>query len=145
MTPESRLADYQEEAETLATDLVDAIPADLRDGDADTSSEAREGENPSAQEQPGDVMWWDVKTSVPLVSEPDASASAADAVSASLEGDGWTKSRVREVNGGATIIDGFRKGAEAAEWYVEVTWVTSVEGKAELFALHIVSPPTTRG
>lgn len=145
MTPARGIDDHRATADALADELIAAVPDDLRDGEARVESGIREGDNPSAQPQPDDTVWWDVSASVPLTTTTDASASAAQAVASHLTADGWDGSRVREVDGGMTIFDGFRKDLDGGTWYIELKWVKTVPGKAEPFAILIASPPTTRG
>lgn len=145
MTPASRIDDHRATAEALADELIAAVPADLRDGDARVESGIREGGNASAQPQPDDTVWWDMTADVPLTTAADASASAAQAVAAHLEAEGWTGTRVREVDGGTTVFDGYRRELDAELWYIELKWVKTVPGKAEPFTILIAGPPTTRG
>lgn len=145
VTPESRLDDYRAEAETLVDELLTAIPPALVDGDPVINSSERVGDTASSKPQPGDPMWWNVAADQQLATVTDASKTAADALSAALEADGWTKRRARELDSGETVYDGFRRGTGDEEWYVEIMWVRALEGKRELIGIQVVSPTTVRG
>lgn len=145
MTPESRLDDYRAEAETLTADLLAAIPPALVDGEPVVESSERVGETASTTPQPADPMWWNVTADQQLTAVADASESAAAAVSAALEGDGWTKRRAREADGGETVYDAFRRGAGDEEWYVEVMRVRAAKGERGLVRVLVASPVTVRG
>lgn len=134
MATESRLDEYRVEAERLSEELAGLVASD---GDDIVDSAARS----DVGTDPSDPAWWQVSRTIDLGVVTDASADAARTVSESLTSDGWTSERVRETAGGTRIADGFRRD----EWYVEVTWVTSEEGKSEPLEIVVVSPTTTRG
>lgn len=144
MTSESRLDDYRTEADRLLRETVALIPEELAAESGFSESEPRFGptEGPAAASDPA---WWQARDTLNLAARTDAAADAAAAISAALTDDGWTASRVRETDGGARIADGFRKDLEGAQWYIEVTWVTSRPGKAEVVEVLVVSPQTVRG
>lgn len=137
MTPDSRLDEYHAEAEALSQRLEDAVPADLVAGPSIVDSAVRSDVSPG----PADPAWWQVWRIMDLVEEQDASARAAEAVSDVLTDEGWAYSRVRETDGGTRFAEGFRRDG----WYVEVTWVASIEGKAEPLEITVASPVTTYG
>ena len=145
MDAPSRLGEYQLEAEGLSDDVVAMIPADLMTGDVETDSRARFGDTTSSAQRPGDPAWWEVRTFVTLVDQADASTGAAAAIAAGLTADGWDESRVREIDDGTRITDGFRKELDGGDWYIEVTWVVTQPGSAETVMITVVSPQTTRG
>lgn len=142
MPAESRLDDFHAEADRLLADTVAVVPEDLIAQRAFSESEPRFGATEGAA-APGDPAWWQAREDLNLIAETDASASAFDAVSAYLSQEGWSQSRVREVDGWVT--EGFRKELDSGEWYIEVTWVPSAPGLAEILGVLVVSPQTVRG
>ncbi|GAA5033874.1 hypothetical protein ACFQRL_15320 [Microbacterium fluvii] len=145
MQTDSKLDDFRVEAERLTDDLTAQIAADAIDEIVGTESQARYGDTNSAEQKPTDPAWWQVYRTINLVSEPDASATAASAISDHLAADGWTEERVRETEEGRRIADGFRKDTDDGQWYIEVTWVTTAPEMAETIELTVVSPETVRG
>ncbi|UYK39714.1 hypothetical protein [Microbacterium terricola] len=145
MSADSRLDEYQAEAERLVEEVTQEIPDDLIDEVVITESEARYGETESAEELPSDPAHWQVYRAINLVSEDGASADAAARISRMLADDGWAESRVRETEDGRRIADGFRTTIDGGEWYLELTWVKSAPELAETIEVTIVSPPTVRG
>ena len=108
MTPESRLDEYQAEAERLLSETVALIPADLDPQSGFSESEPRYAPTEGAASA-SDAAWWQARENLNLAAETDASADAAAAIAAGLTADGWRESTVRETEGGARITDGFRK------------------------------------
>lgn len=143
MTADSRLDEYRKTAEELAAHVVQLIPSDLTPtADAPMDSHGVAPQNGvSAQPRPQDTARWEVRTYIALIARQDAAASAIDAVTRSLEQEGWTSSRVRETGGGRTVTDGFRRD----DWYVEISWTRSERGAVERFDIFVVSPDTVRG
>lgn len=144
MTPDSRLDEYRAEADRLLRDTVALIPDALAPQTGFSESEPRFGpaEGTAAASDPA---WWQARESLNLTSQTDASADAAAAIAGTLASDGWRQSRVRETEGGARIADGFRREANGEEWYIEVTWVKTRPGMAEVVEVLVVSPQTVRG
>lgn len=144
MQPDSRLDEYQVEAERIMADAVALIPEDLRTDVVVSESEPRFGpiEGAASPDQPA---WWQVSEILQQVDETDASADAAAEISEGLAADGWEQSRVRETEQGARITDGFRRDIDGEQWYIEVTSVTTRPDKAEVVQLLVVSPTTVRG
>lgn len=144
MTPESRLDEYQTEADRLLSETVALIPADLDPESGFSESEPRYAPAEGAASA-SDPAWWQARESLNLAAETDASADAAAAIAAGLTGDGWSESKVRETEGGARITDGYRKDLDGGEWYIEVTWVQTRPEMAEVVEVLVVSPQTVRG
>jgi hypothetical protein len=142
MLEQSRLDDFHAEADSLLADTVANVPDDLIAQRAFSESEPRFGPTEGAA-APGDPAWWQAREDLNLIAEADASARAFDAVSGYLSQEGWSQSRVREVDGWVT--EGFRKELESGDWYIEVTWVPSAPGLAEILGVLVVSPQTVRG
>jgi hypothetical protein len=144
MTSESRLDEYRAEADRLLAETVALIPQQLAPESGFSESEPRFGPTEGTA-APSDPAWWQARDSLNLAAQADASADAAATIAAELTGDGWAASRVRETEGGARLTDGFRKELDGQKWYIEVTWVTSRPGKAEVVEVLVVSPQTVRG
>ena len=144
MTPESRLDEYQTEADRLLSETVALIPADLDPESGFSESEPRYLPTEGAASA-SDPAWWQARENLNLAAETDASADAAAAIAAGLTADGWRESTVRETEGGARITDGFRKDLDSGEWYIEVTWVQTRPEMAEVVEVLVVSPQTVRG
>ncbi|WP_127818926.1 hypothetical protein [Microbacterium sp. CPCC 204701] len=142
MPEESRLDEFRSEAERLLADTVAVVPEELIAERAFSESEPRFGPTEGAP-TPADPAWWQAREDLNLIAETDASARAFDAVSGHLSAEGWTQSRVREVDGWVT--DGFRQELDSGDWYIEVTWVPSAPGLAEILGVLVVSPQTVRG
>ena len=142
MPEESRLDEFHAETDRLLADTVAIVPEELIADRAFSESEPRFGPTEGAP-APGDPAWWQAREDLNLIAETDASARAFDAVSGYLSADGWSQSRVREVDGWVT--DGFRKKLDGGDWYIEVTWVPSAPGLAEILGVLVVSPQTVRG
>jgi hypothetical protein len=142
MPEESRLDDFRAEADRLLADTVANVPEDLISERAFSESEPRFGPTEGAA-APGDPAWWQAREDLNLIAETDASAHAFDAVSGYLSQEGWSQARVREVDGWVT--EGFRKELDSGGWYIEVTWVPSAPGLAEILGVLVVSPQTVRG
>ena len=143
MTTESRLDEYQVKAEELAADIVGMIPADLAPTTPpDVESRGRMLQNPvSAESSAQDSVWWQVDTYVEPVQRDGSSEDAARAIAAELLADGWEHTDARETSEGRRTADAYGK----EDWYVEVTWVRSEEGKYETIEIGVLSPQTTRG
>ncbi|WP_149084395.1 MULTISPECIES: hypothetical protein [Microbacterium] len=142
-TDDSRIDEYQTEAEALADEMVALIPADLAPAtEPDVESRGRMVQNPvSADPSPDDSVWWQVDVYVEPVQRAAASEDAASAIAAGLLADGWEHTDARETGEGRRTADAYTKD----DWYVEVTWVRSEEGKFETVELSVLSPQTTRG
>ncbi|WP_136028529.1 hypothetical protein [Microbacterium sp. PF5] len=142
-TDESRLDEYRTEAEALADEMVGMIPAELAPTTApDVESSGRMVQNPvSADPSPDDQVWWQVDVYVEPVQRAAASEDAAKAIAAGLLDDGWEHTDARETGEGRRTADAYVKD----DWYVEVTWVRTEEGKFETVELSVLSPRTTRG
>ena len=145
METPSRLEEYKTEAEALADDVLAMIPEGLIESTLDPRSGPRFGDTLQAGQRPNDPAWWEVQAFAHLVDEQDASADAAAAISEGMAADGWTEERVREIDDGTRITDGFRKEIDGEDWYIEVTWVVTQPEMAETIMITVVSPPTTRG
>ena len=144
MTPESRLDEYQTEADRLLSETVAMIPADLDPESGFSESEPRYDPTEGAASA-SDPAWWQARDRLNLAAKTDASADAAAAIAAWLTADGWHESKVRETEGGDRITDGYRKELDGDEWYIEVTWVKTRPEKAEVIEVLVVSPYTVRG
>lgn len=144
MTAESRLDEYHTEADLILAETVELIPAELVDNVGFAESEPRFGATEGTP-APSDPAWWQAYEGINLVATADASADAAEAIANGLGSDGWRDGRVRETEDGARIADGYRKEIDGANWYIEVTWVTTRAGKAEVIEVLVVSPQTVRG
>lgn len=142
MPEQSRLDEFRTEADRILADTVAIVPEELIAEHAFSESEPRFGPTEGTP-VPGDPAWWQAREDLNLIAETDASARAFDAVSGHLSADGWSQSRVREVDGWVT--DGFRKKLDSGDWYIEVTWVPSAPGLAEILGVLVVSPHTVRG
>ena len=140
---DSRLDEYQVKAETLAEEIVGMIPADLAPSTPpDVESRGRMLQNPvSAEPSAEDSVWWQVDTYVEPVQRDGASEEAAKAIATQLLADGWEHTDARETSEGRRTADAYGKD----DWYVEVTWVRSEEGKYETIEIGVLSPKTTRG
>ncbi|MGX1703233.1 hypothetical protein [Microbacterium sp. NPDC055357] len=144
MTTTSRLDEYAAATDALMADTVAVIPTDLVDEVGFSESEPRY-ESPLGAGSAEDAAWWQALESIVLVSQSDASADAAAAITEHLVTDGWTTSRVRETDGGRRIADGFRREIDGGDWYIELTWVMTAPDKAEVVEVLVVSPQTVRG
>lgn len=142
MSAESRLDEFHAEADRILADAVAVVPEDLIAEDAFLESEPRFGPVEGSP-SPSQPAWWQSRAYYNLVAETDASARAFDAMATQLEADGWTRSRVREVDG--WITDGFRTQLDSGDWYIEVTWVPTAPDLAEILRVLVVSPTTVRG
>ena len=140
---DSRVDEYRAEAEALADEVVALIPADLAPPSApDVESRGRMVQNPvSADPSPEDSVWWQVDVYVEPVQRPAASEDAATAIAAGLRDDGWEHTDARKTDEGRRTADAWSKD----DWYVEVTWVRSEEGKYETVEIAVLSPRTMRG
>lgn len=140
---DSRLDEYQAEAEGLADELIALVPADLAPTTPpDVESSGRMLQNPvSADPSPQDSVWWQVDAYIEPVQRPAASEDAAKAIANGLLDDGWEQAKARETAEGRRTADAYAKD----DWYVEVTWVRSEEGKFETVEISVLSPKTTRG
>lgn len=140
---DSRLDEYQAEAEGLAHGLIALVPADLAPTTpADVESSGRMLQNPvSADPSPQDSVWWQVDAYIEPVQRPAASEDAAKAIASGLLDDGWEQTKARESAEGRRTADAYAKD----DWYVELTWVRSEEGKFETVEISVLSPRTTRG
>lgn len=144
MQPASRLDEYRAEVDRIMADTVALVPAELVAEVGFSESEPRFGPTEAAPAA-SDPAWWQALESLVLVDETDASADAAAVVRDALTSDGWTPSRVRETEGGIRITDGYRTEREGGEWYIELTWVATAPGRAEVLEVLVVSPMTVRG
>lgn len=142
MPEESRLDEFRAEADRILAGTIANVPDDLISERAFSESEPRFGPTEGTP-APGDPAWWQAREDLNLIAETDASARAFDAVSGYLSAEGWSQSRVREVDGWVT--EGFRKALDGGDWYIEVTWVPSAPGLAEILGVLVVSPQTVRG
>lgn len=140
---DSRLDEYQAEAEGLADELMALVPADLAPTTpADVESSGRMLQNPvSADPSPQDSVWWQVDAYIEPIQRPAASEDAAKAIASGLLDDGWEQTKARETAEGRRTADAYAKD----DWYIEVTWVRSEEGKFETVEISVLSPRTTRG
>ncbi|MGV2900660.1 hypothetical protein ACNPM4_03200 [Microbacterium sp. AGC62] len=140
---ESRHDAYQVQAEALAEEIVGMIPADLAPSTPpDVESRGRMLQNPvAAGPSAEDSVWWQVDTYVEPVQRDGASEEAAKAIATQLLADGWEHTDARETSEGRRTADAYGKD----DWYVEVTWVRSEEGKYETIEIGVLSPKTTRG
>lgn len=140
---DSRIEEYEAEAESLVDEMIALIPADLAPAlEPDAESRGRMVPNPvSADPSPDDSVWWQVDVYVEPVQRPAASEDAASAIASGLIADGWEHTDARETGEGRRTADAYTKD----DWYVEVTWVRSEEGKFETVELSVLSPKTTRG
>lgn len=143
MTTESRLDEYQGKAEALAEEIVGMIPAELAPTTTpEVESRGRMLQNPvSAEPSADDAVWWQVDTYVEPVQRDGASEDAAAAIATQLLADGWEHTDARETSEGRRTADAYGKD----DWYVEVTWVRSEEGKYETIEIGVLSPKTIRG
>lgn len=145
MDTPSRLDEYKVESEAIAEDVIAMIPPELVASTTDMQSNPRFGDTLQAGHRPNDPAWWEVQAFALLVDEQDASKDAAAAISDGMAAEGWTEARVREIDDGTRITDGYRQEIEGEDWYVEVTWVLTQPEMAETVMVTVVSPPTTRG
>jgi hypothetical protein len=134
---ESRIDEYQAEAEALAERLGAEVPEELIMGDAIVTSSIG-----SASPMASSSVWWDVDRGYNLVDEPGASERAAAAVMAVLDDEGWRRRRENDnASGLGRIVDAFWKDG----WYVTVSWLKTREGRAETVDIWVTSPTTSRG
>lgn len=138
---DSRLDEFQTQAEHLSDELISAVPTELEPVPGAVESDMRIGDTESGQESPSDPAWWQVQVYVPVKDASGSSDAAAAAMTAHLEAAGWSSKEVRVTDDGARTVDGFRKDS----WYIELGHYESAPGKAELVEITIVSPPTVRG
>lgn len=141
MLEQSRLDEFHVEADRILADTVAVVPEELI-VESFVESEPRFGPTEGTP-APSDPAWWQARERFNLVQEADTSANAFDAVAAHLTDDGWSQSRVREIDGWVT--EGFRKELDSGGWYIEVTWVPTTPDLAEILNVLVVSPMTTRG
>jgi hypothetical protein len=140
---ESRLDEYETEAEEHAAEVVALIPDEWEPQEPQVlDSSGRMLQNPvSADPSPEDSVWWQVDVNVELAAGPGSSEGAAAALVEEMTAAGWDHERVRETSEGRVVTEGFRKD----DWYIEVVWVTADSGLHEALDLRVLSPKTTRG
>lgn len=137
---ESRLDEFQAESESISQQIVEAVPAmvvaeeDLR---VDSGGQLA----PSMGDGPQTPAWWQVRTSVPVLNEPEASETAAIAVGAMLIDEGWAKAEESGSDNPVYKTDEYRRDG----WYVQVGWIRSDPKTVESLRILIVSPQTVRG
>lgn len=85
---DSKLDEYQKQAESLKQELIGVIPDELGAHYDLVSSDIRIGETESGDEKPTDPAWWDVHTNVSLTDQADAGKDAAAAIADHLTADG---------------------------------------------------------
>ena len=108
---DSRLDEYQAEAEGLADELIALVPADLAPTTPpDVESSGRMLQNPvSADPSPQDSVWWQVDAYIEPVQRPAASEDAAKAIANGLLDDGWEQTKARETAEGRRTADAYAK------------------------------------
>lgn len=143
MQPESRLDEFLTQSEALALETAELAPQDPPGTIVEEGAEARTGDTSSAEDKPSDPAWAQARARVDYGVVSGVSEVAVGAISDSLTADGWTGSRVREIDG--QVTEGFRKTIDGGGWYVEVVWVRAAPELNESVKILVVSPDTTRG
>lgn len=140
---ESRVAEYAEVGDELATQIVGFIPEPLDPLPALPFVEVRDG-GPGV-EAASDSVWWQYEQDIELAARAGASVEAAEEISRGLQADGWEVRRVRETEQGQRVADGFRRSLDDEGWYIEITYVRTPLPTAQRIELILVSPATVRG
>jgi hypothetical protein len=130
---ESRIDEYQAEAEALSERLGAEVPDELIVGDVFVNSSIGYGIATGP-------VWAHVYRDYNLVDEAGASERAAAAMAAVLEDEGWRHGRMREADG--VIYDGYGRD----KWNVEIQWTdpNADVSLAERISIAVTSPATAR-
>lgn len=134
VTKTSNIEQYQAEAEALATDIVEMVPAGAEV--LPWNSAVATGGGVSDAD-----VWWQVTQALNTPKDTASGAEAAgEAITKGLEADGWEGKQLDRSDASRTVVGFNRDDADGGNWYVELRYRLGEAARGVDFL--VVSPPT---
>ncbi|WP_291378942.1 hypothetical protein [Demequina sp.] len=143
MGTESRLGEYQTQAEHLHGELVGITSSYDVKGEPVIESSLRVGDTHSGTANESDPAYWQIADNRSYV-ETSTAVAAGEAMSDFLVSDGWVATDGGLSNERATVTD-LRKSIDGAQWHIRLVYPSAQESTRTNLAVLIMSPWTTRG
>ncbi|HOA85969.1 MAG TPA: hypothetical protein PKH61_01030 [Microbacteriaceae bacterium] len=136
MTEDSKIEQYQREAQTIAGELVAVVPGNTEVLPWD-SSLGTGGGTPDAE------VWWQVSQAMNTAEGMiDGASRAGEAIAERLRTDGWDGAQL-DRSDATRAVYGFNRDDEAGDgWYVELRYRLGENGRGVDFI--VVSPTTPK-